>query len=210
MRLQKPGKADLYATIARMRSGGKSIYQIAKRTGLTEAKVREAIDYNVTRYRTMLGAAGKGFIIAEQALAIQITMAEISRLIKEEHSNKVKLDAYRLREVLREKWLNLLAQAGVVEMKRTTFFDEVTVGMTPEQKTKLVMMGVKRLQKIEERKAAQKLLPKEAGRGEDYSHRTPGTEGSDDSGSGGARWRHRRKNVILRQNAYILGSAEGR
>ncbi len=148
---------EFYAKVVRLRSGGLQTYEIASRLNEPEAKVRKALDFMVERYRDALTLRGKA-VFVEQAMAIEVTMTQLSSLFKEATRPEVKIQAIRAREEMRDRWLDLLAQAGILDAKPTTAF-HVTQNLTDEEKRRFIRIGYKRIKQME---AAQAVEGKES------------------------------------------------
>src|SRR5713101_273177 len=92
----------------------------------------------VERYREALALRGRANLIVEQAMAMEVSMTQLSSLLQDATRPQVKIQAIRAREELREKWLDLLAQAGIVDVKPSTGFDNVTSNLTDEEREKFI------------------------------------------------------------------------
>ncbi len=154
--------SEFYARVVRLRAGGAQTYEIAARLNEPEAKVREALEFMVERYCDALASRGRVNLIAEQAMAIEVSMTQLTSLLGEVTRPEVKVQIIRAREALRKEWLNLIAQVGIVDVKPSTAFTSGTANLTDEQRRKLIEIGLrqlKRLKQIKQKEAAQAAVP---------------------------------------------------
>ena len=133
-----------YDTIAQLRAKGVTPDRIAKLLGISEAEVRSRLDYLTDRYRDVVTRNGTASVLAEQAMAIEASMEELSRVAKGS-KGMTKIQAIRAREELRRTWLDVCAKAGMLPAENVPFFDAVAADLTPEQKKALAKLGLRRL-----------------------------------------------------------------
>jgi len=141
--------------IVELRVQGMQADEIAAKLGVSLKEVRQALRDITSRYVVQLGKYGKPNILAEQALAVEASMVALSALATDKFAKPgERIQAIKAREELRKDWLNLLAHSGIVEMSKASFLDTVTAGMTPEQKRKLIRLGLRRIKQLQAMKEA--------------------------------------------------------
>lgn len=160
------------AQVLELRVQGMQADEIAGKLGVSLKEVRKGLRAITRRYVDQLGRYGKANILAEQALAVEASMVALSSLATDKFAKAgERIQAIRAREELRKDWLNLLAQSGIVEISKSSYLDSVTAGMTPEQKRKLIKLGLKRIKQLQAMKEAPNAAKPAA---DDPGSRSPG------------------------------------
>jgi hypothetical protein len=112
---------------------------------VSERKAREALDFVVNRYVALVGRNGPAFVLAEQAMAMEAAMAELSILSAASAHPVVRVQAIRAREELRRTWLDLLSKVGALKFTGKSLFGDSQSDLTDEERRRLVRIGTRRL-----------------------------------------------------------------
>lgn len=142
-------RSEFYDKVFRLRAGGAQPYEIAARLNVPEAEVLKALEFMVEGYRNSLELAGKHNLFVEQAMAIEVSMAQLSSLLKEATRPVERAQIIRLREELRKDWLKMLATVGLAdEVKGETFFGRMSDNLSDDDRMELIQMALKRLAEV--------------------------------------------------------------
>jgi hypothetical protein len=147
-----------YAKAVRYDAQGYSLQAIAFKLGKKESDVLAALDFMAERYKDALNLRGASNLVAQQAVALRLSMVALTSLLKTKGLDGPKpgdrIAAIRLLEELREKWLNLIATMGIVKIEKVTLFEQVTKGLSEREKRKLVKVAYERINELERQEEA--------------------------------------------------------